>query len=137
MRTKEQEFIKGLSAGLSVSVAMKQAGYSSRTDARRIILMNPRICSTVITMLLEGTDQPDETVIELFKERLIDIVQAKITDFVSFGPEGVKIRKNFPKEKAFCIAELQMKDSETVTYIRLHDGLKATELLLRYARLTL
>ncbi|MEW6417617.1 MAG: hypothetical protein AB1480_05795 [Nitrospirota bacterium] len=120
---KEHKLIKGLFAG---SVAMKQAGY---TDS---ILSNQRVCGTVLTMLLEGTDQPDETLIELFKEHLFAIATAKITDFVSFGPEGITMRKDFPKEKAFCIAELQMKDGNSVMSIRLHDSLKASELLLRY-----
>lgn len=134
---KQQLFAQEYLVDLNATQAAIRAGYSAKSARVKgcDLLKDPRIKEIIDKRLEELAERTRMTQEQVFQE-LVKVAKADMTTFATWGPEGVTFRPSseLRPEDTAAVAEI----SQTVTEhggtrrIRLHDKLKALELLGRY-----
>ena len=134
---KQQRFAQEYLVDLNATQAAIRAGYSAKSARVKgcDLLKDPRIKEIIDKRLEELAERTRMTQEQVFQE-LVKVAKADMTTFATWGPEGVQFKDSaeLRPEDTAAVAEV----SQTVTEhggtrrIRLHDKLKALEMLSRY-----
>ena len=134
---KMERFAQEYVTDLNGTQAAIRAGYSPKTAKSKAsdLLKDPRVQAAVEARLQELAERAKMTQEQVFQE-LVKVAKADMSTFAEWGPGGVVLKdsKGLRPEDTAAVAEI----SQTVTEaggtkrIRLHDKLKALELLGRY-----
>ena len=134
---KMERFAQEYVTDLNGTQAAIRAGYSPKTAKSKAsdLLKDPRVQAAVEARLQELAERAKMTQEQVFQE-LVKVAKADMSTFAEWGPGGVVLKdsKGLRPEDTAAVAEI----SQTVTEaggtkrIRLHDKLKALEMLSRY-----
>lgn len=137
LTVKQQNFAQEYLVDFNAGQAAIRAGYSKRSARVKgcELLKDPRIKEIIDKRLEELAERTRMTQEQVFQE-LVKVAKADMSDFATWGPEGVQFKDSaeLRPEDTAAVAEV----SQTVTEhggtrrIRLHDKLKALEMLSRY-----
>lgn len=137
LTVKQQNFAQEYLVDFNAGQAAIRAGYSKRSARVKgcELLKDPRI-KAIVEKRLEELSERVKITQEQVVEELVKIAKADMSDFATWGPEGVQFKDSaeLRPEDTAAVAEV----SQTITEhggtrrIRLHDKLKALELLGRY-----
>lgn len=134
MTPKQKRFINEYLVDLNATQAAIRTGYSKKT-ARTIaadLLANPNIEITLREAqedLAKRTQVTQEQIIGELKK----IAFSRLDDFIEWGPDGIALKSsNLVAHQSASIADISTRGAEGGLRIRLHDKLKALELLGRH-----
>ena len=132
-----KRFVQEYVIDLDAKNAAIRAGYSAKSAKTKgcLMLKDPRIKEAIDARLKEIADRANMKQEDVFRE-LVKIARADMSTFAKWGPDGVTLldSKDLRPEDTAAVAEI----SQTVTRdggtkrIRLHDKIKALEMLSRY-----
>lgn len=134
LTVRQQAFVDEYLRDLNATQAAIRAGYSARSagvDGSQL-LNNPRVAAAVAIAKAERSARTRLDA-DLVLHELAAIAFSDISEFVSWGPRGVLIRKSLamPDQARRAIREIkeQVGEHGSSVTIKLHDKVRALELL--------
>lgn len=133
LTAKQETFVREYLIDLNASAAAKRAGYSPKM-ADRIgfqLLENTRVKEAIRAAMAER-ERRTEVTSDMTVEELAEIAFSNITDFVVWGPGGVRLKdtSGLPEGKKRCIESV--KETQSGVAIKMHSKIRALELLMRH-----
>jgi phage terminase small subunit len=135
---KQQRFCEEYLADLNATQAAIRAGYKAGNSIRSIAYENltkPHLAKRIKELCDRELAEIGVTREKIFKELAL-LAFARITDFLSFGPEGVILfpSENLTPDQRKCIEFICEKTNRAGRFIRfkLFDKVRALQLLGRY-----
>lgn len=135
---KQRRFVQEYLADLNATQAAIRAGYSARTAAAQ----GARLLTKVkVQDALQDAQKRREKRTEITADRVLTelakIAFSDLTDFVEFGPEGIKIKPSDQVDGAALSEVSEMVTmAATTTSVKLHPKMRALELLCKHLGLT-
>jgi len=134
---KMERFAQEYVTDLNGTQAAIRAGYSPKTAKSKAsdLLKDPRVQAAVEARLQELAERAKMTQEQVFQE-LVKVAKADMSTFAEWGPGGVVLKdsKDLRPEDTAAVSEISqtVTDAGGTRRIKLHDKLKALELLGRY-----
>lgn len=131
---KQRRFVQEHLVDLNATQAAIRAGYSAKTAD----VQGPRLLGNVriqeaIQEAMSRREKRTEITADRVLNELAKIAFSDLTDFVEFGPDGIKIRPSDKVDGAVLseVSEMITKGA-SVTSVKLHSKMKALELLCKH-----
>lgn len=130
LTAKQKCFIEEYMKDFNGKAAMKRAGYSARSNSfpASQLLAKPKVKAAIEARMAERRaaheQEADRVIVELAR-----IAFSDVRGLMVWGPDGVTLRDSadVPDDAAACVAEVSVQ--KRGTRLKLHDKVKALELL--------